>query len=166
MNAFLSVEVILFVTLILTIISYFFIFMFALQAKRLRKKYVKLIAGIDVPNMEQIILQLQEQIIELKETQKAQEYELLQLQEKLKHMKSKLYIHRYSAFSNEFYGLSYSIALLDEFHNGIVITGLYNREQSYTYAKPIIEGQSHYQLSPEEKEAVIRAIHETPSAPN
>jgi hypothetical protein len=166
MSEFQTVQVIFIVTLVMTLISYFFIFMFAMQAKRLRKKYVKLVEGSDVPSLEQIILQLQKQIVELKETQKIQEFELLQLQEKLKHMKSKLYIHRYSAFSNEFYGLSYSIALLDEFHNGIVITSLYNREQSYTYAKPIVEGQSHYQLSPEEKEAVLRAIHESPSAPN
>jgi hypothetical protein len=42
--------------------------------------------------------------------------------------------------------------------NGLVITGLYNREQSFTYAKPIENGQSKYKLSPEELIAIQKTI--------
>ena len=87
-----------------------------------------------------------------------QQQEMKQMKNKMKEMKSNLYIHRYSAFSDETTGLSYSVVILDDYHNGVVITGLYNREQSYTYAKPIELGQSKFKLSPEEKEALQRTI--------
>ena len=50
--------------------------------------------------------------------------------------------------------MSFSLAILSEEEEGIVLTGLHNRESSYVYAKPLKDGQSKYPLSPEEKEAV------------
>ncbi|MFH0791651.1 MAG: DUF4446 family protein [bacterium] len=52
---------------------------------------------------------------------------------------------------------SFSLALLDEDKNGIVITSLYSRDNNRIYGKPIIDGQSSYQLSEEEKEAIESA---------
>ena len=43
------------------------------------------------------------------------------------------------------------LAILSEQEEGIVLTGLHNRESSYVYAKPLKDGQSKYPLSPEEK---------------
>ena len=47
--------------------------------------------------------------------------------------------------------MSFSLAILSEQEEGIVLTGLHNRESSYVYAKPLKDGQSKYPLSPEEK---------------
>ena len=54
--------------------------------------------------------------------------------------------------------LSFSIALLDNFSNGFVLTSIYGREQSISYAKPIKDGKSLYPLSVEEMQAIDRAI--------
>jgi hypothetical protein len=135
-----------------------FIFIFAVQNKKLRKKYIKLIKGIDVPNLEQAMIYMNEEVYQLQNSLEEQQQEMKQMKNKMKEMKSNLYIHRYSAFSDETTGLSYSVVILDDYHNGVVITGLYNREQSYTYAKPIELGQSKFKLSPEEKEALQRTI--------
>lgn len=61
---------------------------------------------------------------------------------------------RYNAFTNVGSDLSFAIALLDREDNGVVFNGLYGYESSNIYAKPIKNGESSYQLSPEEKYAI------------
>ena len=61
---------------------------------------------------------------------------------------------RYNAFKNVGSDLSFAIALLDKNDNGVVFNGLYGYESSNIYAKPIKNGESSYQLSPEEKYAI------------
>ncbi len=65
---------------------------------------------------------------------------------------------RYSAFQDTGSDLSFSLALLDEYNTGVVLNGIYSREMSNIYAKPIKEGRSSYTLSDEEKEAIEKAI--------
>jgi hypothetical protein len=65
---------------------------------------------------------------------------------------------RYNAIANTGADLSFAIALLDQNNNGFVLNGIYSRDGSYTYAKPIENGQSKYNLSDEEKEALTKAI--------
>lgn len=52
---------------------------------------------------------------------------------------------------------SFSIALLDAYQDGVVISGLYSRQGVRLYAKPISAGQSAYPLSDEEKQAIAIA---------
>ena len=61
---------------------------------------------------------------------------------------------RYNAFQNVGSDLSFALALLDRENNGIDLNGLYGSESSNIYAKPIKNGESTYQLSDEEKEAI------------
>lgn len=158
MSELMNVENLLIVSFGLILFSYVLVFAFAIQNKKLRKKYIQLMQGADIPNLEQAILYMTQEIHQIQLENQKQEKIIEQMQEKMKRMKSNLYIHRYSAFSDETTGLSYSVVILDDYQNGVVITGLYNREQSYTYAKPIQNGQSKYKLSPEEQEALIRTV--------
>ena len=70
----------------------------------------------------------------------------------------KVGILRYSAFQDTGSDLSFTLALLDEHDNGVVFNGIYSREMSNIYAKPIENGKSKYTLSEEEHEAIKRAI--------
>ncbi len=70
----------------------------------------------------------------------------------------KVGILRYSAFQDTGSDLSFTLALLDEHNNGVVFNGIYSREMSNIYAKPIENGKSKYTLSEEEQEAIRRAI--------
>ena len=54
--------------------------------------------------------------------------------------------------------MSFTVALLDEKNDGIVFNGIYSREMSNIYAKPIVEGKCEYALSNEEKDALDKAI--------
>ena len=70
----------------------------------------------------------------------------------------KVGIVRYSAFKDTGSDLSFTVALLDEKNDGIVFNGIYSREMSNIYAKPVENGNSKYTLSEEEQEAIKRAI--------
>lgn len=79
------------------------------------------------------------------------------LQESLSKCIQKIGIVRYSAFRDSGSDLSFAVALLDENDNGVVFNGIYSREMSNIYAKPIESGNSKYTLSEEEVEAIKRA---------
>lgn len=66
---------------------------------------------------------------------------------------------RYSAFKDTGSDLSFALALLNKYNDGVVLNGIYSREMSNIYAKPINNGKSEYTLSEEEKEAIEKAIN-------
>lgn len=66
----------------------------------------------------------------------------------------KIGLVRYNAFKDVGSDLSFTLALLDNNDNGVVLNGLYGSEASNIYAKPIKNGESSYQLSGEEKYAI------------
>jgi len=66
-------------------------------------------------------------------------------------------ILRYNAFNDVGGEQSFSVALLDGDSNGLVMTGLYSRNDMRIYAKPIVDGQSPVSLSTEEQEAITSA---------
>lgn len=65
---------------------------------------------------------------------------------------------RYDAYNEMSGRQSSSIALLDDRLNGVVISSILHREQARLYAKPLQGGESEIGLSPEEQEAVERAL--------
>lgn len=68
---------------------------------------------------------------------------------------------RFNAFQNTGGDLSFAVACLDAKQNGLVLSSIYGRNESRTYAKPVREGLSPYQLSGEEQEAIRRAAAST-----
>lgn len=71
----------------------------------------------------------------------------------------KIGIVRYSAFRDTGSDLSFALALLDSKNNGVLLNGIYSREMSNIYAKPVYNGKSSYTLSKEETEALQKAIN-------
>jgi Protein of unknown function (DUF4446) len=68
-----------------------------------------------------------------------------------------LSVVRYDAFSDMGGHLSWSLALLDDGGDGVVLTSIHGRSEARTYAKNISAWTSQQQLSPEEEEAVTHA---------
>lgn len=52
---------------------------------------------------------------------------------------------------------SFATALIDKNENGVVLSTLYTRERLGIYAKPLKKGESEYELTNEEKEAIKQA---------
>jgi hypothetical protein len=67
---------------------------------------------------------------------------------------------RYDAFEDVGGRLSFSCALLDDHGTGVVMTSISGRQDTRVYAKPVAEGQSPYNLSVEEEEAIRKALAE------
>jgi len=65
---------------------------------------------------------------------------------------------RFDAFRDLGGLLSFAVALLDDRGNGLIFSSIYGRSESRTYAKPVIERSSSYELSPEEREAIRLAM--------
>ncbi len=81
------------------------------------------------------------------------------LDDNMKKCTQKIGIVRYNAFKDTGSDLSFSLAILDDYNNGVVLNGIYARDCSNIYAKPVENGISKYVLSDEEKEAINRAIN-------
>ncbi len=68
-----------------------------------------------------------------------------------------LAVVRYDAFGDMGGHLSWSLALLDDEGDGVVLTSIHGRSDARTYAKSISSWTCEQQLSPEEDEAVAHA---------
>lgn len=73
----------------------------------------------------------------------------------------KVGIVRYNAYKDTGSDLSFAVCLLDEKNNGLVFNGIYSRDMSNIYAKPIEDGKSKYKVTPEEQEAISKAMNES-----
>ena len=65
---------------------------------------------------------------------------------------------RYDAYGEMSGRQSSSVALLDAYRSGVVVSSILHRDQARVYVKQIQDGQSELDLSPEEKEAIDKAL--------
>jgi hypothetical protein len=65
---------------------------------------------------------------------------------------------RYDAYGEMSGRQSTSIALLDANQSGVVLSSIHHREHARLYAKQVSRGKPELELSPEEQEAVRRAL--------
>lgn len=65
---------------------------------------------------------------------------------------------RYDAFNDMGGRLSFSVALLDDAGDGLVLTSINGRTETRTYSKGVKAGSSEASLSPEEEQAVGFAL--------
>ncbi len=69
---------------------------------------------------------------------------------------------RYSAFEDTGGDLSFSIAMLDGYKDGFVISSIFGKDDCRVYAKPLNRGKSSYKLSEEENRALEVALKGVP----
>ena len=65
---------------------------------------------------------------------------------------------RYDAFGDMGGRLSFTVALLDDAADGVVLTSIHGRSESRSYAKGVKAGASEQSLSPEEQQAIELAM--------
>ena len=126
---------------------------------RVEDKYRRLMKGTNSRNLEEMLLERIDSIDEVKEISEKAIKECERLEIKMKECIQKVAIMRYKAFEDVGSDLSFSVAILDSFNDGVIITGIYSRHDSTTYAKPIDKGISRYDLSEEEIHVLNEAIN-------
>lgn len=90
--------------------------------------------------------------------------ELKELKEKNKLSIQKVGIIRFNPFREVGGDQSFSVAILDDNDNGVIITSHYTREGNRIYGKPIKAGKSEYPLSEDEISAIEKAKNSKPEA--
>ena len=65
---------------------------------------------------------------------------------------------RYDAYNELSGAQSSSLALLDTQRTGVVLTSIVHRDQARIYLKQLNQGEAEFELSPEEQQAVDRAL--------
>ena len=142
------------------IVNIFLLIMWIIQmsrTSRLDKKYNSLAKGLDGKNLEEIIYRYYERIDQADIHMNKIDQRLGMIEGKLLKSIQKVGIVRYNAFNDTGGDLSVSIALLDEEHNGFILTSIYGRSNTTVYGKPVKKGKSSYTLSVEELQALDRA---------
>lgn len=118
------------------------------------KKFFK---GSDGGNLEKILTNMLKTIEMLENKTNILENRAERHSEKLKNCIQKTAVIRFNPFKDAGGDQSFSIAALDDKKNGFVISSLFGREINRVYAKPLKTGESQYQLTEEEKEAIEKA---------
>ena len=70
---------------------------------------------------------------------------------------------RYDAFEDMGGHLSFSLALLDEAGDGVVVSAINGRQDTRVYAKPVRAADSQHNLSDEEADAIRQAMASSPA---
>lgn len=129
------------------------------RMKKLYRKYDRFMRGSDMESLEETIWKQFDRIEKLEESDKKKQDEIDRIFENLKNVYQKRGLVKYDAFREMSGKLSYALALLDQEDNGILISSMYSREGSYSYAKNIVHGKSAINLSEEEEKALKLAIN-------
>lgn len=127
----------------------------------LNSKYKKFMRGSTGKNFESLLMDHMNEMESAVERVNIINEELISLKNQTDKCLQRFNIMRYNAFSDTGSDLSFSIAMLDTYNDGFIITGIYGRNESITYAKPIEKGVSKYPLSVEEEMVLNRSIKNT-----
>lgn len=130
-----------------------------MKANKLEKKYKSFISKLSRGSNFEGMLREYIESVEKVEIENREIKEVNQkIEKQLSKCVQKIGIVRYNAFIDTGSDLCFALALLDFEDNGIVINGVYSRDNTTTtYAKPVQNGTSKYTLSKEEAEAIEKA---------
>jgi hypothetical protein len=126
------------------------------KLKRIQMRYEKFMQKEEV-DLENLLIHYAKKVNTLQNDQEITNRTIEAMKKQMTLCVQKVGVVRYNAIERVGADLSFAIALLDEKNDGVVLNGIYSRDGSYTYAKPIQNGESKYTLSQEELEALKKA---------
>lgn len=124
---------------------------------RLVRHYRRLTSNISQGNLENILEKILDQGELTKREIEQIKKELVQLSQKEKRCFQHLGLVKFNPFSDLGGNQSFSLAILDDHDQGLVITGLHGRQTTRVYAK-LLNGKEGVKLSEEEQMAIKKAI--------
>lgn len=156
---FLKTEMFLILMAILNIMLIAVFIINSFKVRKIRKEYKEFIKKLGKGNnieemLKEYIFKVEENAVKNKEIEEKNKQFNIELNKCIK----KLGVVRYTAFKDTGSDLSFALCLLDDSDNGVILNGIYSREMSNIYAKPVTKGKSMYTLSDEENQAMEMAI--------
>ena len=143
---------------VLVIIMYGIIINLAMNLNYLKKRYRKMMTGVDGANLERMLIGHIDEVKSVVAKNQELEAENKRLDAWLQTAITRIGVVRFRAFEDMGSDLSYAVALLDSHNNGVILSSIFGREDSRSYVKPIKDGQSTYTLTEEEQQALHEAM--------
>ena len=153
-----DIAYILIALLVLIIILFVILIVLIVKMSKLNKKLSSFMKGKNAQSLEKEIIGLQEDNKFLKNMVDNNKKDIRQLYKQLAKAFQKIGLVKYDAYQQMGGLLSFSLALLDEDNNGLVLNSVHSTEGCYTYTKEISHGECSIELSNEEKVALDQAM--------
>ena len=144
---------------IIFLVMLFIIISMKMDISEMQRRYKKMMGTAEGADLEQMLNDNSNRMKKALADVKAMDSEISAVKNLLEKAITRVAIVRFDAFEDISSDLSFSIALLDDNNNGVVISSLNGRDSSSTYAKPIERGIStKYKLSAEEEQVLREAL--------
>lgn len=114
--------------------------------------------GKDARSLEKEIIALHEDNKFLKNMTDTNKKDIRDLNKRFAKAFQKIGLVKYDAYQQMGGLLSFSLALLDEDNNGLILNSVHSTEGCYTYTKEVVYGECKLELSNEEKVALDQAM--------
>ncbi|MDE5863398.1 MAG: DUF4446 family protein, partial [Lachnospiraceae bacterium] len=102
---------------------------------KLNKRISKFTSGKDAANLEEILIKRFSEIRQIVKNEKEQNKDIDMINDKFLTTFCKIGLVKYDAFREMSGKLSFSLALLTENHDGIIITSMHSREGCFTIVR-------------------------------
>lgn len=142
------------ITLLLLVVTVICI----IQTKKLYRRYDVFMRGKDAESLEDTIVELLEQVRDLKAQDRANKDIIRACSKELKGSYQKFGMVKYNAFKGMGGNLSFAFALLDLNNTGFILNAVHSKEGCYLYIKTVVKGETDILLGSEEKEALEQAL--------
>ena len=133
---------------------------------RLERTVERFTHGGKAENLDDVLALLRTEAMTARKNITALEGRLQHAEQRLQRSVQHKGMVRFNPFKDVGGDQSFSLALLDEAGDGVVISSLYARDGVRVYGKPVTAGASAYQLSEEEHKAIAGSAHRAPATPH
>ena len=130
------------------------------RISKIQKRLKKFMKGKDAQSLEKEIVGLYEDNKFLKNMVDSNKRDIRDLNKRFTKAFQKVGLVKYDAYQQMGGLLSFSLALLDEENNGLILNSVHSTEGCYTYTKEVKNGTCKLELSNEERVALDQAMGE------
>lgn len=120
-------------------------------------RFKKFFAGTKAKNLEEVMIEIDKQMKEIKEMQEKINRHLITVDKRLDKSIRSVETVRFNPFLDAGSNQSFAISFLNDEGDGVIMSSLYARDRMSIFAKPIIKGKSDFELSVEEKEVLEKS---------
>ena len=124
----------------------------------LKTRYRQMMGGMEGSDLERMLIGHIEETKRVAEVNERLDKELKRQNDVLLTAITKVGTVRFCAFDDVGGDTSFAVALLNAEDSGVVFSSIFGRDDSRTYAKPIMRGNSDYPLTDEETQAIKKAM--------
>ena len=144
---------------VIFLVMLFIIISMKMDISEMQRRYKKMMGDSDGADLERMLTDNALDMKNVLAAVKTMNGEIGDIKNLLAKAITRVAIVRFDAFEDISSDLSFSVALLDDNKDGIIISSLNGRDSSSTYAKPIEGGIStKYKLSKEEEQVLREAM--------